>query len=449
MASSPSTSLRLELMSPGDKANTWGTITNTNLGSLLEQAICGYIDINLTSNATKTLTPSNYALDEARSAVLNITGVITATVSIIAPTAPKIYIIRNSTTGGQSIVIKTLSGAGVTIANGKMSIVFCNGSGFEELIPKLADNATTAVNLSGSQTNYATLGRVNSVANMLGWKNFGDGHVIFDASAGTAPNGDTVNNTNATTVWVATYPTLMGWNGISTYGVRVDSARLADNGRYIYQNGQYGGAVGYIEPSALHNYYSLYSGTAGAANTAAACTGNAASATTATNTAGGTIYGTLVSTGGTIYAAGNIETEATMTAATVYATGESKTDSYFRSNRLVGTGVRSVTCTALGAIQAASDERLKTRVFEEPLPGLVEVLQLQPRAYKWNDDIENRGDDAAIEIGFFANETATIIPSSAPMGADSYYGFYDRPIIAALVKAVQELSAKVTALEAK
>jgi hypothetical protein len=30
--------------------------------------------------------------------------------------------------------------------------------------------------------------------------------------------------------WSGTYPTLMGWNGSTTYGVRVDSARVADNG---------------------------------------------------------------------------------------------------------------------------------------------------------------------------------------------------------------------------
>jgi hypothetical protein len=63
---------------------------------------------------------------------------------------------------------------------------------------------------------------------MLAWKNFGNGHVIFDASQSTSPTGTTVNNTNATQPWVATFPSLMGWNGTSTFGVRVDSARNAD-----------------------------------------------------------------------------------------------------------------------------------------------------------------------------------------------------------------------------
>ena len=70
---------------------------------------------------------------------------------------------------------------------------------------------------------------LNNVVGMLGWKNYGNGHVIFDASASTSPTGSAVDRTNPTNAWTATYPTLMGWNGSTTYGVRVDSARIADN----------------------------------------------------------------------------------------------------------------------------------------------------------------------------------------------------------------------------
>jgi hypothetical protein len=64
---------------------------------------------------------------------------------------------------------------------------------------------------------------------MLSWKNYSNGHVIFDASNSTSPTGSAVNNTTAATPWAATYPTLMGWNGSGTYGVRVDSARVSDS----------------------------------------------------------------------------------------------------------------------------------------------------------------------------------------------------------------------------
>ena len=106
---------------------------------------------------------------------------------------------------------------------------------------------------------------------------------------------------------------------------------------------------------------------------------------------------------------------------------------------LAGSGSRTVTASATGLLSASSDSSLKEEVQNVSIPGLNEVLQLTPRAYKWLDDISRRGDQAAIEIGFFADQVAQIIPSAAPMIADGRYGFYDRSVTAALVKSVQEL----------
>lgn len=116
---------------------------------------------------------------------------------------------------------------------------------------------------------------------------------------------------------------------------------------------------------------------------------------------------------------------------------------------LAGSGSRAVNASATGVLSAASDSRLKQEVPEAPIAGLAEIMQLRPVAYKWLDDIANRGDDAAVELGFFADEAKNVIPSSAPMGNDGYYGFYDRAVIAALTKAIQEQQAIITALEAR
>lgn len=116
---------------------------------------------------------------------------------------------------------------------------------------------------------------------------------------------------------------------------------------------------------------------------------------------------------------------------------------------LAGTGTRTVTATSSGVLAAASDSRLKQEVPEASIAGLAEIMQLRPVAYKWLDDIANRGDDAAVELGFFADEAKDIIPSAAPMGNDGYYGFYDRAVIAALTKGMQEQQAIIAALEAR
>lgn len=91
-----------------------------------------------------------------------------------------------------------------------------------------AATASSAVTLSTNRTNWLANGVLSAVVGQLAWRNYGSNHTIFDASASLTPSGTSCNNTNPDVGWAGTYPTLMGWNGTSTYGVRVDSARLAD-----------------------------------------------------------------------------------------------------------------------------------------------------------------------------------------------------------------------------
>lgn len=108
---------------------------------------------------------------------------------------------------------------------------------FPTLNQNTTGNAATATTLTSSQGNWGT-GVIGNVVGLLAWKNYGNGHVIFDASASTSPSGGAVNNTNAQNAWSGSYPTLMGWNGSNTYGVRVDSARTSDNAIGVGQTTQ-------------------------------------------------------------------------------------------------------------------------------------------------------------------------------------------------------------------
>ena len=121
----------------------------------------------------------------------------------------------------------------------------------------------------------------------------------------------------------------------------------------------------------------------------------------------------------------------------------------FTIGNLSGGGSRTVNASANGTLSAASDSRLKQEDLTAPIPGLSEILKLRPVAYKWLDDIARREENATTEIGFFADETVHIIPSSAPMGNDGYYGFYDRAITATLVKAIQEQNLIISTLQSQ
>lgn len=101
-----------------------------------------------------------------------------------------------------------------------------NGSA---LTCSITGNSATATKLTNSSNDWISSGASANVVGMLSWKNYGNGHTIFDASASTAPNGVAVNNTNSASPWSPSYPTLMGWNGSQTYGVRVDAARYSES----------------------------------------------------------------------------------------------------------------------------------------------------------------------------------------------------------------------------
>jgi len=127
MASTYSPSLKLELIGNGDQSGTWGTTTNNNLGTLVEQAITGVQSIVM-SNADYTLTNYNGVSDEARNVVLVVTGTNSAIRQIICPLANKLYVITNNTSGGYAITIGGSSGTAVTIPNGVTAQVYCDGT---------------------------------------------------------------------------------------------------------------------------------------------------------------------------------------------------------------------------------------------------------------------------------------------------------------------------------
>ena len=128
-------SLKIELIATGDQSGTWGGTTNTNLGTAIEQAISGYGAANFPTDANVTLTYTNTnAAQTFRNLVLNLTssGSLTATRSLIVPTIQKPYYIFNNTTGGQSITVKTASGTGITVPNGKKMFLYVDGTNVVE-----------------------------------------------------------------------------------------------------------------------------------------------------------------------------------------------------------------------------------------------------------------------------------------------------------------------------
>ena len=127
MASTYSPILKLELIGNGDQSGTWGTTTNTNLGTLIEQAIAGTASIDVTSGNV-TLTDLNGISDQARCAAILVSGTPGVSRNIIAPALSKLYVISNGSNA--AVVIKTSSSTGYTIPTGNTVLVYFNGTDF-------------------------------------------------------------------------------------------------------------------------------------------------------------------------------------------------------------------------------------------------------------------------------------------------------------------------------
>ena len=96
MPSTYSPDLRIELIGAGEQAGTWNTTTNTNLGTLIEDAISGYVSVSVTS-ANQALTANNGLADQARNAAIALTTTTTANFAVYTPPSSKQYTIRNTT----------------------------------------------------------------------------------------------------------------------------------------------------------------------------------------------------------------------------------------------------------------------------------------------------------------------------------------------------------------
>lgn len=119
-----STNLGIELIDTGAQAGVWGNTTNTNLGTLIEQAISGYTTYACTGG-TDTITIPDGATGVARNMFLELTT--TGGGTLVVPAKRKLYFIYNNTASG-AVTVKVSGQTGVSVPNGKKMVLVCNGT---------------------------------------------------------------------------------------------------------------------------------------------------------------------------------------------------------------------------------------------------------------------------------------------------------------------------------
>jgi hypothetical protein len=216
-----STNLGITLPADGEYSGTWGQITNTNLGTLLEQAISGYESQAVVTGTDTTISIPNGATGVARNMSLQLTGTGGASTNLIVPAKKKLYFIYNSTSG--QVTVKVLGQPGVSVPAGAKMLLACNGTDVIETV-----NTFSYVAVTGGSAALAVNGAYLAAANTLGF----------------ATNSVTRGNINGNGVWTIATPSsgnhvvnlLSGSNGIA-FTTGSATANLYYDGSVYYQFG--------------------------------------------------------------------------------------------------------------------------------------------------------------------------------------------------------------------
>ncbi len=125
MTSAYTTRIRLTKQGSGDNDSTWGTVLNDEVIDLTDFAIAGYTTISLTA-ADVSLTANDGSADQARSAMLELSGILTAARTVYLPAVSKMYVVRNNTSGAYSATVLVNGGTGYAVPQGQSAVIYCD-----------------------------------------------------------------------------------------------------------------------------------------------------------------------------------------------------------------------------------------------------------------------------------------------------------------------------------
>jgi len=190
----------------GTESGTWGTVVNDEITALVEQAVAGGTSIDVTAGNV-TLTDTDGASNQARNAILLITGTPGTSRNVIAPSSSKVYVVINGS--DSAIVLKGAATTGITIPTGTKTIAFWDGSDFVSLSSSVfsifgtsaAGGAARFYEDTDNGTNYTGLQAASSIAS----------NVTFTLPSADGTSGQ-VLQTNGSGVLSFTTPS----SGIST-----------------------------------------------------------------------------------------------------------------------------------------------------------------------------------------------------------------------------------------
>lgn len=155
--------------------------------AFVQGTIGGLLNKNVAGSANVTLSAV-----EAGNGLLNFTGALTGNISVIVPTSPtRQWTVMNNTTGAYTLTVKTASGAGVVVTQGKNVEIFTEGANVVLSTSDFASAAMAASTIGYTQakfdasTKLATTAFVQSaLGNFAGFVSYSGAQTITIAQSG-------------------------------------------------------------------------------------------------------------------------------------------------------------------------------------------------------------------------------------------------------------------------
>jgi hypothetical protein len=155
MASTYSTNAQLELITTGEKAGLWGTITNTNL-QIVEQTSTGVLDVDISAGSS-TLVLTDGAQSSGKNIYYRLYGTLAASRTVTMPgTAERVWIMKDDTVRGASnytVGVLTASGTEQPIPPG--ATVLCKSNGTQTVVTLLEKGYATITDSNSPYTAVA------------------------------------------------------------------------------------------------------------------------------------------------------------------------------------------------------------------------------------------------------------------------------------------------------
>jgi len=233
MASSYSTNSKLELITTGEKAGLWGTITNTNL-QILEQLSTGYLSLAV-GGGDVALALDNGATSNGKNIYIKLTGTLTANRTVTIPdTAERVMIFQDATTRESSgsiktLTVKTVSGSGVLIPSGATVLVYSDGTNVNLGMKTkgyitVNSSTVTAYTASAGEQIFANT-TANPITITLPTSPATGDEITFIDARGTFNSNNLILNRNGQPINTGTSNLTLTTNGQAFTLVYVDSTR--------------------------------------------------------------------------------------------------------------------------------------------------------------------------------------------------------------------------------